>query len=139
MKTNITKAMILKTIEGYFTAEGYSADEVIGMSNEASVTAGDIVAYCEKTLEQLEAKSAKAKVYAAKRKGDSAEFKARVAGFLTDEFQTREEILAKFEGEEDVTIAKVGARLSQLVKDGTAVKESEKNALGKVKVRYKLA
>jgi len=139
MKNMITKAMVLKALAGYFSAEQYDADEVLATNGEVNVTAGDVVAYCAKTLEQMEAKAVKAKTYNTKRKAEGDAFRERVLGFVTAEFQTRDQIFANFADEEDITIAKVGARLSQLVKEGKVVKEEAKDVLGKTKVHYKLA
>ena len=134
----VTKKMVLGAIAGYFTADGYDPDEVLAAIDGVEVTAGDVVEYCEKTVEQLDAKAVKAKEYAAKKKVESDELKARIAELLTEELQTREDILAALDAGEDVTISKVGARLTALVKDGTAVKETMKTVTGK-KMGYKLA
>ena len=134
----VTKAMVLKAIEGYFAAEDYNPDEVIAVADGVNVTAGDIVTYAGKTLDQIAAKAEKSKVYAAKKRAESDELKAEVQAVLTDELQTREDVLAALDAGEDVTVARVGARLTALVKDGIAVKEEVKTVTGK-KMGYKLA
>ena len=132
----ITKAMVLSTIEGYFAEE--DKDAVLATVDGLEITAGDIVDYAVKTQDQIAAKAEKAKAYVAKKKAESDELKEAVASVLTDEFQTREDILAALDADEDVTIAKVGARLTALVKAGRAVKEEMKTVTGK-KMGYKLA
>ena len=132
----ITKAMVLSTIEGYFAEE--DKDAVLATVDGLEITAGDIVDYAVKTQDQIAAKAEKAKAYVAKKKAESDELKEAVASVLTDELQTREDILAALDADEDVTIAKVGARLTALVKAGRAVKEEMKTVTGK-KMGYKLA
>ena len=139
--TLVTKALVLqaiedmvKNIEGGYTpnVEAYELDGV-------GVTYGDIVEYCEKTREQLADKAAKAKTYASKRKVEGDEFRAKVKAVLTtDKAMTREEVLKFFEEDPDITIAKVGARLTQLVKAGEVEKTEEKFAGGNKKMTYKL-
>ena len=132
----ITKAMVLSTIEGYFAEE--NRDTVLAMVDGLEITAGDIVDYAVKTQDQIAAKAEKAKAYVAKKKAESDELREAVAAVLTEELQTREDILAALDADEDVTIAKVGARLTALVKAGRAVKEEMKTVTGK-KMGYKLA
>ena len=132
----VTKAMVLSTIEGYFAEE--DKDAVLATVDGLEITAGDIVDYAVKTQDQIAAKAEKAKAYVAKKKAESDELKEAVASVLTDELQTREDILAALDADEDVTIAKVGARLTALVKAGRAVKEEMKTVTGK-KMGYKLA
>ena len=132
----VTKAMVLSTIEGYFAEE--NRDTVLAMVDGLEITAGDIVDYAVKTQDQIAAKAEKAKAYVAKKKAESDELREAVAAVLTEELQTREDILAALDADEDVTIAKVGARLTALVKAGRAVKEEMKTVIGK-KMGYKLA
>lgn len=132
----ITKAMILSTIEGYFAEE--DKDAVLAIVDGHEITAGDIVDYAVKTQDQIAAKAEKAKAYVAKKKAENDELREAVASVLTEEFQTREDILAALDADEEITIAKVGARLTALVKAGQAVKEEMKTVTGK-KMGYKLA
>lgn len=132
----VTKAMVLSTIEGYFVEE--DKDTVLATVDGLEITVGDIVDYAVKTQEQIAAKAEKAKVYVAKKKAESDELREAVASALTEEFQTREDILAALDADEEITIAKVGARLTALVKAGRAVKEEMKTVTGK-KMGYKLA
>lgn len=86
------------------------------------VAIADLVAYCEKEIELLDKKAAKAKETAAKKKAESDELTDVIAALLTDELQTTADITAKIEGE-DVTVHKVSYRLTQLTKSGVAVKD----------------
>lgn len=85
-------------------------------------TKEDILAFIDHQIELIDAKAAKAKERKAEKKAVGDELRETVQGFLTDEFQTGEDILAKIETE-GVTKAKVTARLTQLVNAGIAVKE----------------
>lgn len=128
----ITKVMVLNSLKENYA--NVADDTVIG-----DVTAADVKAYIDKAIEQLENKAAKAKEKAAEKKAEGDELRAAVLEALTDEFATREEIFAKIDGE-DVTVAKVGARLTQLVNAGEAIKDTVKVEDSKSKkVVYKLA
>lgn len=85
------------------------------------VAVADLVAYCEKEIELLDKKAAKAKETAAKKKAESDELTDVIASLLTDELQTTADIAAKIEGE-DVTVHKVSYRLTQLTKAERAEK-----------------
>ena len=83
-------------------------------------------------VEQLETiktqeinKAAKANERAAAKKAEGDELRAEVQAILTDEFQSAQAITDAI-GKEDVTKAKVIARLKQLVDTGVAVKEEVK-------------
>jgi len=132
----ITKAMILSTIEMYFS-EGDST-EVLAVVDGIEITANDVVMFAAKAQEQIAGKAKKAKEYTEKKKAKGDELRDAVASTLTEEFQTREDILAALDAGEDITIAKVGARLTSLVKAGIAVKEEMKTVTGR-KMGYKLA
>ena len=102
------------------------------------VTAQDIMDYCASTKAQLAAKADKAKERAAEKKAEGDALREKVLEALTDEFQTREQIFKGFAEDETLTVAKIGARLTQLAKAGLAVKEEQKTVTGK-KVVYKKA
>lgn len=101
-----------------------------------------IVEFCEAEIAALDKKAEKARERAAVKRAETDELKGVVRDLLTDEPQTRDAITAMIEGE-DVTVGKVGSRLSALVKDGIAVKEkmSVEGADGKAtsKMGYRLA
>ena len=123
----ITKAMVLEVI----------GKNVENMTFDGDVTAEDVTAFVETTLAQIAAKAEKNKERAAAKRQAGDELRAQVLGFVTEEWQTRDEIAANFE-DEDVTPAKVGARLTQLVADGVVVKEKQR-VDGKDKMFYALA
>ena len=96
-----------------------------------------MVEFIDKQLEQLAAKAEKAKERAAQKKSDGDELRAVVKAVLTDELQPIDAIVAQIDGE-DVTKAKITARLTQLVKTGEAAKEQVKDGSRKI-MAYKLA
>ena len=126
-EVKITKAMVLEVI----------GKNVENMTFDGDVTAEDVTAFVETTLAQIAAKAEKNKERAAAKRQAGDELRAQVLGFVTEEWQTRDEITANFE-DEDVTPAKVGARLTQLVADGVVVKEKQR-VDGKDKMFYALA
>ncbi len=81
-----------------------------------------IVAFCDKEIAALDTRAEKAKERAAEKRAEGDELQAAVLAALTDELASRQEITDRIEGE-DVTLAKVGYRLTALVKQGLAVKE----------------
>lgn len=103
--------------------------DVDGMFN-AEVSAADVIDYVDTTLAQLDAKAAKAKERAAKAKEAGDEIRAKVAAVLTDEYQTIAKIAEQVDVE-DITPAKVSARLTQLVKLGECHKTKVKTADGR--------
>lgn len=70
-------------------------------------------------------KAAKAKERAAAKRAEGDALRATVQGVLTEEFQSAQAITDAI-GDEEVTKAKVIARLKQLVDSGVAVKEEQK-------------
>ena len=119
-ENKITEAMILDMI-----AEKCADDEVI-------------VEYCAKKQASLANKAAKAKERNAAKRAAGDELRERVAAVLTSEPQTRDQVFANFADEEDLSVQKIGARLTQLVGAGLAVK-SEVTIEGKKKAAYALA
>lgn len=97
----------------------------------------EIVDFCNDEIAKLDAKAEKAKAKAAEKKAQGDELYAAVIEVVGDEFISREDVLSALDNEE-LTLAKVGARLSQGVKNGVLVKESIK-VDGKAKVCYKRA
>ena len=80
------------------------------------------MAFCQKEVDALAARAQKAKDRAAEKRAEGDELQSAVLEALTDELATRQEITDRIEGE-DISVAKVGYRLTQLVKNGQAVKE----------------
>lgn len=81
--------------------------------------------FIDKQVELITSKAAKAKERAEKAKAKGDEMREAVKAVLTEEFQTIDAITAQVEGEE-ITKAKVTARLTQLVKAGVAEKDQIK-------------
>lgn len=111
---------------------------------DAEVTASDIVAYCDTTIAQLEAKKEKAAETRAKKAAQADALKDQVLALITSEPKTRDDIFVELGSEDpELSIAKVGSRLTKLVAEGVIVKEpiKVKNAEGKSvsKMAYKLA
>lgn len=110
---------------------------IVKASEEADFDKEGVVAFVEKEIAMLEAKAEKAKARQAKIKAEGDELQASVQAVLTEDFQTADEIAAQVAGEE-VTKAKVVARLTKLVDSGVAVKETVKVDARKLQA-YKLA
>lgn len=127
MEKKMTKREVLEMIKNYINGEVDLTDEM----------AAEIVNYVDTTIAQLENKAVKANERAKQRRAESDEIRAMVHGLLTDELQTVDEICAQVE-DESITKSKVIPRLSQLAKDGLAVKDEIKTEAGN-RVAYKLA
>jgi hypothetical protein len=82
----------------------------------------DLASVISHEIELLDNKAAKAKEAAAKKKAEGDELYSAVAAALTDELTVISDITAKV-GMEDVTNAKVQARLNKLVAAQVARKE----------------
>ena len=111
-KRNMFEALINLATTGdlaFATADG----------NTATVTAEDLIAFAENEIALLDKKAVKAKERAATKKAEADELTDAVRAVLTDEFQTIAEVAAQIEGE-DVTVARVQYRLTQLAKNGEA-------------------
>ena len=97
-----------------------------------------ILGFIDHEVELLEAKAAKAAERAASKKADGDELRNAVQAVLTDELQTIDAITTQIDGE-DITKAKVTARLTQLVKAGVATKDMVKTEDSRKVTAYKLA
>lgn len=98
----------------------------------------ELVEFCDKQIEQLDKKAEKAKARAAERKVEGDELRDTIENLLTEEYQIIDDVLAQLDNEE-ITKAKVVARLTQLVKNGLAEKAEVKTEDGKKVMAYKLA
>ena len=99
--------------------------------------AQELMDFIDKQVALITSKAEKAKARAAKQKAEGDELRDAVQAVLTGELQVIDEIVAQVDFE-DVTKAKVTARLTQLVNAGIAVKEQQKVDSRKV-MAYKLA
>lgn len=87
------------------------------------IPAEALAAFAENEIALLDKKATKAKERAATKKAEGDELTEAVyAAVSAEEFETKETIAARIEGE-DVSIAKIQYRLNQLVKAGRVVKE----------------
>lgn len=97
----------------------------------------DLVAFIDGRIALIDKKAAKAAETAAEKKNELDELCEVVKSILGTEPQTADDVFAQVSGE-DVTIAKVRARLTKLEKAGIAVKTDVK-VDGKSKKAYTLA
>ena len=97
-----------------------------------------LVEFANKKLAQLDKRNVTAKARAERKRAESNEVTEGIFGVLSAERMTREQVAEAFGGE--LSVAKVGARLNNLFKDGRVQKETIKvaNADGKMvnKVAY---
>lgn len=83
----------------------------------------DIEEFCEVQIEQLNRKAEKAKERKAEKAANGDALKDAIAAVLTEDLQTAADITEKvMDAGEDVSRAKVVARLTKLVKEGVAGK-----------------
>lgn len=105
--------------------------EILENANETDLA--EVMAH---EVELLDNKSAKNKERAAQRKIEGDELRDTISNILVDEPQTIDEIVEQIDDEE-ITKAKVVARLTQLVNLGEAIKEQVKTEDGKKVMSYK--
>lgn len=138
MEKKVTKRDILTAIAALISEE--SSVQV----GEITVTGTDIADYVSKTIEQLENKATKAKERAAEKRVEGDELRDAIAGVLTSELQTIDEINSAINASSEVedtlktevTKSKITARLTQLVKMGFAYKEQVKTSDGRKVMAY---
>ena len=111
MEKKVTKREVLVGIQNGVQTGDYNG-----------ITVEDIVAFCENEVALLDKKAIKAKERAAEKRAAGDELTAAVKAALTTDFETRDVISARVAETfgEDATVAKVGYRLTQLVKNGEA-------------------
>ena len=112
---------------------------VEGIEAVGDIPADKVLEFIDTQVAQIDAKAAKAKARAGEKKAEGDALRAEVAAHITTEFQTADDITALVEGFEDVTKAKVVARLTQLVNAGIVVKEQIKTEDGRKVMSYKLS
>lgn len=97
--------------------------EILNAMLNETIDRETLVAFCEKELASLEHKAEKAKERAAAKREAGDELQNIVAGVLTADFASREDItnLVK-ETDPEATLGKVGYRLTALVNAGVAQK-----------------
>ena len=117
--------------------EKMTKNEMYSLIEELCADNADVVAFCEAEKAALAKKAEKAKARAAAKRAEGDELYATVLECVGSEPITAEAVLDMLEGE-DLTVAKIRARLSQGVKNEVLVKETVK-VDGKNKVHYKKA
>lgn len=110
-KRNMYEALVNFANSGALTFATEEGDYVV--SNE------ELAAFAENEIALLDKKAVKAKERAATKKAGVDELAEAVYATLGEEFEAIADIAARIEGE-DVTVAKVTYRLTQLVKAGKA-------------------
>lgn len=108
--------------------------EIYGIIKEAMADNALVVEFCDSQIEKLANKAAKAKERAAEKRAAGDELYAAVIGCVGTDPVTADTVLGMLEGD-DLTLAKVRARLSQGVTNGVLAKESIK-VDGKAKMHY---
>ena len=105
---------------------------------EMTVEQGELIEFIDKQIALIDSKAEKAKARNAEKKANGDELREIVQSVLTEEYQTIDNIVSQIEGEE-ITKAKITARLTSLVKAGLATKSDVKNEeTGKIQKAYKL-
>ena len=122
------------TKRDYFNA---ISNAIASMESVDGVAVADVQAFIDARIAELDKKAESAKKSAAKKRAAGDELRAQVEAVLTNELQTIDAITFQIKGEE-ITRAKVQARLSQLVKAGVAIKDDVEDGKRKVK-GYRLA
>lgn len=113
-KRNVYEALINLANTGNLV---YASDE-----GDVTVTGEALIAFAENEIALLDKKAVKAKERAAQKRAEGDELTDAVRAVMsTEDFEPISEIAARIEGE-DVTVAKVTYRLTQLVKNGEAEK-----------------
>lgn len=104
---------------------------------EMTVEQAELIDFLDAQIVAIDTKAEKAKARNAEKKANGDELRDVVQSILTNELQTIDAIVAQIEGEE-ITKAKITARLTSLVKNGIAEKEDVKDEEGRKLKAYKL-
>lgn len=107
------------------------------VENSESEIKEDLTNFIDKEISLIETKAEKAKIRNAEKKANGDELRDAVEAVLTEDLQTADAILVQIEGE-DLSKAKIVARLTQLVKAGIATKEDVKTEDNRTVKAYKL-
>ena len=122
MEKKLTKKEVLVAIKALAVeAKEKNIDYGHGVTND------DVIAYVDKTIAQMDAKAAKAKEYGAKKRAEGDALYTAVIEAVVAEPRTIDYITEEVkDAVEDVTRAKVIARLTKAVKEGKAFKDQIK-------------
>ena len=96
----------------------------------------ELIEFIDKQITLINNKAIKAKEKAAEKKANGDELRITVEAALTDEYQTIAGITEQID-DENVSKAKVTARLTQLVNEGLAIKEEARTEDGKKVMVYR--
>ena len=107
------------------------------VNTEITTEQADLIDFLNAQIVAIDTKAEKAKARSAEKKANGDELRDVVQTILTEDYQTIDAIVAQIEGE-DVTKAKVTARLTSLVKNGLAEKEDVKDKEGRKLKAYRL-
>ena len=127
--------MIMNKVERVTKRDYFEAIIEAMKTGEVKMEPEKIIEFCENEITLLDKKAIKAKERAATKKAEADELMDKVYAVLSDtEFMTRNAVMdALGDMPEDVSISKIGARLTKLV-DGNLIEKSEQtvvNAEGK--------
>lgn len=123
MEKKFTKRNMYAALVNFANGNGLMFDTENGM---VEIDMDSLAQFAENEIALLDKKAVKAKETAAKKKTESDELMDAVYDALSDdEFESIADIAARVEGDE-VTVAKVSYRLTQLVKAGKAIKDDIK-------------
>ena len=109
--------------------------EIVLNANVEGAT--ELVEFIDKQVSLIDSKAEKAKTRNAEKKANGDELRKVVQNVLTNKFQTIDAIVSQIEGEE-ITKAKITARLTSLVKNGIAAKTDVNDDKGRKLKAYKL-
>lgn len=115
-------------------------EEILSILTETDLTdeTSVLVDFVKNQIDTLDKRAEKAKERAAEKKAEGDELRETVKNVLTNDFQTVEDIVNALDNEE-ITKAKVIARLTQLVALGEVEKTDVKDETsGKTRKAYKL-
>lgn len=109
---------------------------IVEGNERTNITDEELIYFLNSQITSIDNKAEKARERAAVKKAEGDEIRELVKSTLTNDFQTVEDIVAAI-NREDITKAKVVARLTQLVNLGEATKENTKVDT-KQKMMYRL-
>ena len=126
------EATVKKTKKDYFM----ELKDIVMDCVEDEDAQAELVQFIDERLAELEKRKAGAAKRAAQKKAESDELTEEIFGLIGDELTTVDEVVIALDNEE-ITRAKVTARLGKLVREGRIVKEDVK-VDGKKRMAYRL-
>ena len=134
MEKKITKKEILAAVGAFAQdSKDNGVDNIFG-----EVSYDEVIEFAARSIEQLDAKADKAREKAAEKRIEGDMLKDSVKAVLVSDLRTADEILVGL-NIEDATKGKIVARLTALVKEGYARKESVKLEKGRKVMAYAIA